>query len=159
MVSRLAREFDIRPMEPIHKPAIVEIARSLTQFFPEDVVELISGSLNKKPVLVGLLGEEVIGFLVYTPRDSQTAEIIWMGVKEEYHGLGLGSLMLDTLEKTLAEQGIRKLVASTLSYTVKYKPFEKVRTFYYNRGFASLGIQNNYYDDGIDRLILVKDLY
>jgi hypothetical protein len=33
-----------------------------------------------------------------------------------------------------------------------------VRTFYYNRGFASLGIQNNYYDDGIDRLILVKNL-
>ena len=100
----------------------------------------------------------VIGFLVYTPRDSQTAEIIWMGVKEEYHGFGLGSLLLDTLEKALEEQGIRKLVASTLSYTVKYKPFEKVRTFYYNRGFASLGIQNNYYEDGMDRLILVKSL-
>jgi ribosomal protein S18 acetylase RimI-like enzyme len=145
-------------MEPIHKPAIVEIARSLTQFFPEDVVELISGSLNKKPVIVGMLGSEVVGFLVYTTRDSQTAEIIWMGVKEEYHGLGLGSHMLDMLEKTLTEQGIRKLVASTLSYTVKYKPFEKVRTFYYNRGFDSLGIQSNYYDDGMDRLILVKDL-
>jgi ribosomal protein S18 acetylase RimI-like enzyme len=159
MNPRQTREFGIRPMEPVHKPAIVEIARSLTQFFPEDVVNLISDSLNKKPVLVGLLGNEVIGFLVYTPRDSQTAEIIWMGVKEDYHGFGLGSLLLDTLEEKLEEDGIRKLVASTLSYTVKYKPFEKVRTFYYNRGFASLGIQNNYYDDGMDRLILVKNLY
>ena len=82
-----------------------------------------------------------------------------MGVSEDYHGLGLGSLMLDTLEEKLEKEGVRKLVASTLSYTVKYKPFEKVRTFYYNRGFSSLGIQNNYYDDGMDRLILVKELY
>ncbi len=158
MIPRPTRELGIRSMEPVDRPVVVEIARSLTQFFPEDVVELISDSLNKKPVLVGVLGEDVIGFLVYTPRDSQTAEIIWMGVKEDYHGLGLGSLLLDTLEERLEEEGIRKLVASTLSYTVKYKPFEKVRTFYYNRGFASLGIQNNYYDDGIDRLILVKNL-
>jgi ribosomal protein S18 acetylase RimI-like enzyme len=101
----------------------------------------------------------VVGFLVYAVRDSQTAEIVWMGVKEDYHGLGLGSMMLDTLEKTVERDGIKKLVASTLSYTVDYKPYEKVRTFYYHRGFSSLGIQTNYYEDGLDRLLLVKNLY
>lgn len=158
MPSRPVKSFQIGEMEAGHKPAILELARSLTQFFPEDVVELISSSLNSKSVLVGLLGNDVIAFLVYTTRDAQTAEIVWMGVNEEYHGLGLGSQMLDSLEEKLEEQGIRKLIASTLSYTVDYKPFEKVRTFYYNRGFTSLGIQNNYYDDGMDRLILVKSL-
>jgi len=141
------------------KPAIVELARSLTQFFPQDVVDLISSSLNNRPVIVGVLDQTLVGFLVYAMRDSQTAEIVWMGVHEDYHGLGLGSLMLDTLEQQLENDGIRKLVASTLAYTVEYKPFEKVRTFYYNRGFTSLGIQNNYYDDGMDRLILVKEIY
>ncbi len=145
-------------MEAADKPAIVELARSLTQFFPEDVVELISSSLNNRPVFVGILDNKVAGFIVYALRDSQTAEIVWMGVHEDFHGLGLGSLLLDTLEQKLENDGIRKLVASTLSYTVKYKPFEKVRTFYYNRGFTSLGIQNNYYDDGMDRLILAKDI-
>jgi len=135
------------------------LARSLTQFFPEDVVGLIDTSLDKNDVLAGLMGDDVVAFLVYTKRDAQTAEIVWMGVKEDFHGLGLGSVILDNLEATLEEEGIRKLVASTLSYTVDYKPFEKVRTFYYNRGFQSLGIQNNYYDDGMDRLILVKDIY
>ncbi|MDH3217369.1 MAG: GNAT family N-acetyltransferase [Candidatus Krumholzibacteria bacterium] len=158
MRPRPPQAFHIRAMEPDDKPAILALARSLTQFFPEDVIELISQSLNTRPVLLGDLGKEVVGFLVYAVRDSHTAEIVWMGVKEEYHGLGLGSLMLDTLEKTLADQGIQKLVASTLSYTVKYKPFEKVRTFYYHRGFTSMGIQNNYYEDGMDRLILVKNL-
>jgi hypothetical protein len=75
MIPRPAREFGIRPMEPVDRPAIVEIARSLTQFFPEDVVDLISDSLNKKPVLVGVLGEEVIGFQGYassSPPPSHT---------------------------------------------------------------------------------------
>ena len=159
MLPKPSKEFHIREMDTADKAVIVHLARSLTQFFPQDVVELISESLNNRPVLVGELGEELVGFLVYAHRDSQTAEIIWMGVGEDYHGLGLGSLMLDTLEEKLEKEGVRKLVASTLSYTVKYKPFEKVRTFYYNRGFSSLGIQNNYYDDGMDRLILVKELY
>lgn len=145
-------------MKAADKPAIIELAKSLTEFFPEDVVELIAGTLSNRPVLVGMVGKEVIGFLIYVLRDARTAEIVWMGVNEDYHGLGLGSLMLDTLERTMEKAGINKLIASTLSYTVKYKPFEKVRTFYYHRGFTSLGIQNNYYDDGFDRLILVKNI-
>ena len=159
MAIRPAQRFRIRPMEPGDQLGILELARSLTQYFPEDVIDLIEASLKKRPVLIGELGEEIIGFLVYAVRDSQTSEIIWMGVKEEYHGLGLGSLMLDTLEKNLEDDGIKKLIVSTLSYTVQYKPFEKVRSFYYHRGFTSLGIQHNYYQDGVDRLILIKSLY
>ena len=157
-MSTPSPSFTVRPSKPEDKTAIITLAKSLTQFFPEDVVDLIDASISKYKVLTGVMGSEIVGFLVYTIRDSNTAEIVWMGVQEEYHGLGLGSLMLDTLEEQLEEEGIRKLVASTLSYTVKYKPFEKVRTFYYHRGFTSLGIQNNYYDDGMDRLILVKEL-
>ena len=145
-------------MEDDDKYAVIELAKSLTKFFPEDVVELIAASLNKRPVLIGVAGKEVIGFLIFALRDSRTAEIVWMGVNEDYHGLGLGSLMLDTLERKMEQAGVTKLIASTLSYTVKYKPFEKVRTFYYHRGFTSMGIQNNYYEDGMDRLILVKNL-
>jgi ribosomal protein S18 acetylase RimI-like enzyme len=145
-------------MEAVDKTAIVSLARSLTEFFPQDIVQLIGESLETRPVLVGVMGKDVVGFLVYVIRDSQSAEIIWMGVAEDYHGLGLGSLLLDTLEAHLEKRRVRKLIASTLSYTTEYKPFEKVRTFYYHRGFSSLGVQQNYYEDGFDRLILVKNL-
>ena len=154
-----SEEFSVRPMEPVDKPVVLELARSLTEFFPQDVIELIDVSLDKRPTIVGELGDETVGFLVYAVRDSQTAEIVWLGIKEEYHGLGLGTHLLEALENSLEEQGVKKLIASTLSYTVPYKPYEKVRTFYYHRGFQSIGIQNNYYDDGLDRLILVKNLY
>jgi ribosomal protein S18 acetylase RimI-like enzyme len=159
MPSHPSQPFFVRDMQPGDRAAVLALARSLTEFFPQDLVDLIGTSLAKDPSLVGLVGDEIVGFLVYAVRDSQTAEIIWMGVKEEYHGLGLGTLLLDTLENNLEKRDIKKLIASTLAYTVKYKPFEKVRTFYYHRGFSSLGIQSNYYDDGLDRLILVKTLY
>ena len=158
MSAKPSKPFQIREMEDGDKHAVIELAKSLTKFFPEDVVELIAASLNKRPVLIGVVGKEVIGFLIFALRDSKTAEIVWMGVNEDYHGLGLGSLMLDTLERRMEQAGVTKLIASTLSYTVKYKPFEKVRTFYYHRGFTSMGIQNNYYEDGMDRLILVKNI-
>ena len=158
MSAKPSQPFQIREMQDGDKHAVIELAKSLTKFFPEDVVELIAASLNKRPVLIGVVGKEVIGFLIFALRDSKTAEIVWMGVNEDYHGLGLGSLMLDTLERRMEQAGVTKLIASTLSYTVKYKPFEKVRTFYYHRGFTSMGIQNNYYEDGMDRLILVKNL-
>ena len=79
-----------------------------------------------------------------------------MGIKEEYHGLGLGGMLLEALEQLLERKAVTTLIASTLSYTVKYKPFEKVRAFYYQKGFKSLGIQNDYYDDGVDRLVLLN---
>jgi ribosomal protein S18 acetylase RimI-like enzyme len=158
MTTQPSQPFHIRSMQPSDKLAIIDLSRSLTSFFPDDLIPIISAGLDKEPVLVGELGADIVGFLVYTVRDPQTAEIIWFGVKEEYHGLGLGSMLLETLERLLERKNMRKLVASTLSYTVNYKPFEKVRTFYYHRGFKSLGIQNNYYEDGVDRLILLKNL-
>ena len=153
-----SRSFRCRETVPEDHPTVIQLARSLTQFFPQDVISLIEAAVAKNPSIVGEMGDEKIGFLVYTIRDSRTAEIVWMGIKEDYHGLGLGSSMLEELETMLEEQGIRKLVASTLSYTTDYKPYEKVRTFYYTRGFSSIGIQHNYYDDGLDRLLLVKKL-
>ncbi len=145
-------------MTPNDQDSVVALARSLAEFFPEDVIPMIESSMSKHPALVGLLGDEIVGFLIYASRESQTSEIMWMGIKEDFHGLGLGSMMLETLERLLERKGINKLIASTLAYTVKYKPFEKVRAFYYHRGFRSLGIQQNYYDDGVDRLILVKKI-
>lgn len=143
-------------MQPLDRLTILELAGALTKFFPEDVLPMIDAGLEKHSTLVGLLDDEMVGFLIYMVRDSQTAEILWMGIKEEYHGLGLGGMMLETLEQLLGRKGVTRLIASTLSYTVEYKPFEKVRAFYYQKGFKSLGIQNDYYEDGVDRLVLLK---
>ena len=158
MFEQPTHPFVVRQIEPGEEPLVLALAKSLPEFFPDDFVELIGLSLQDNVVLIGELDNKAVGFIVYTKRDAQTAEIIWIGVKSEYHGLGLGTLMLDTLERKLDEEGFKKLIASTLSYTVKYKPYEKVRTFFYHRGFTSLGIQNNYYQDGLDRLLLVKHL-
>lgn len=131
---------------------------TLADFFPSDFLRLIDRDLERHATLVGVLGDSIVGFIIWTYRDPQTAEILWFGIKEEYQGLGLGTMMLQALEKEVDGKNVTRLVASTLSYTVDYKPYERVRAFYYNRGFKSLGIQQNYYYEGIDRLILLKTL-
>jgi ribosomal protein S18 acetylase RimI-like enzyme len=156
--SHPASPFRIRSATAGDKSAILALAKSLSEFFPEDVIRLIDESLSKHPCFAGLLDDEIVGFLVWAHRDSETAEILWMGIRDEYHGLGLGTMMLESLEQVLQKKGVTKLLASTLSYTVDYKPYEKVRAFYYNRGFKSLGIQQDYYTEGGDRLILLKRL-
>ncbi len=150
--------FLIRPSEKKDIPAILALAKTLNKFFPKNSLGILEALLKTQPTVVGEQGGDPIGFLVYTLRDKETAEILWMGVREEFHGLGLGTNLLETLEPMLAEQGIRKLYTSTLSYTVPYEPYEKVRTFYYRRGFKSIGTEHNFYQEGIDRLILFKNL-
>ncbi len=150
--------FVIKELQPEEIPKVIAVLESLRQFFPEETIPMIEFSLKEHLSLAGCLDDDVVSFLVYELRDKKTAEIMWMGVKEEYHGLGLGSMMLEHLEHMLKRRQVSQLVTSTLSYTVPYKPFEKVRTFFYHRGFKALGIQSNYYEEGVDRLILVKQI-
>ena len=158
MESHPAHPFHVRSAVPTDAAGIVELAMTLSEFFPADSTRVIEKDLAKHRALVGLLGDEIVGFLIWMNRDPQTAEILWFGIKQEYHGLGLGTVMLQSLEREVGQKNVTRLVASTLSYTVEYKPYEKVRAFYYNRGFKSLGIQQDYYQEGLDRLILVKSL-
>lgn len=150
--------FHIRPMRKGEITDVLHLAASLEKFFPKNSLTILEALLKSQPTVVGTSGDNIIGFLIYTLRDRETAEILWMGVHEDYHGFGLGTLLLETLENTLDEKGIKKLLTSTLSYTASYKPYEKVRTFYYHRGFRSIGMERNYYELGLDRLILFKDL-
>ena len=148
----------MRPMEAGDRTAVLALASSLTDFFPHEVMGLIEVSLDEHPVLVGTLGKEIVGFVSFAVRERSTAEILWMGVNEDYHGLGLGTVLFDAMERALQGQGVKKIVVSTLSYTVEYKPWEKVRSFFYHRGFRSLGIEANHYGEGVDRLILTKNI-
>lgn len=158
MESHPPQPFQLRPAVPADAPGILELAMALSEFFPADFIRVIDKDLGKQPALVGLLGGDIVGFIIWMYRDTQTAEILWIGIKEQYHGLGLGTMMLQSLEQEVKKKDVTRLVASTLSYTVDYKPYEKVRAFYYNRGFKSLGIQQDYYLEGLDRLVLLKTL-
>jgi ribosomal protein S18 acetylase RimI-like enzyme len=158
MSSQPSHPFVIKDLRRGDIPRVVSLLASLKEFFPEDAIAMVEFSLREHEAIVGTLDDEIVSFLAYAFRDKNTAEILWMGVKEEYHGLGLGTMMLENLEQILERKGIKQIVTSTLSYTVGYKPFDKVRAFFYHRGFKALGIQANYYQEGADRLVLIKQI-
>ncbi len=153
-----SKPFIIKPLEGKDISRVVDLSTKLEEFFPQDALTMIEFSLKEHKAFVGLLDDELVSFLIYEVRDKSTAEILWMGVKKDYHGLGLGTMMLENLEQKLKRDNISNLITTTLSYTVRYKPYEKVRTFFYNRGFKAHGIQNDYYEEGVDRLLLIKEL-
>ncbi|MBI2547620.1 MAG: GNAT family N-acetyltransferase [Candidatus Aenigmarchaeota archaeon] len=101
--------------------------------------------------------ERVIGFLLYR-KWKYTAVITWMGVLPEYQNKGIGKSLLKTLENELRKHGISELRVSTLAPTVKYKPYEKTRRFYFKNGFQKYRIDKKFYPDGSDRLVLLKDI-
>ena len=77
MEAHPPKPFRIRPMKTSESGAVHNLARSLSVFFPEDLIKVIDESVKKHPCLLGLLGDEIVGFLVWTLRDADTAEILW----------------------------------------------------------------------------------
>jgi ribosomal protein S18 acetylase RimI-like enzyme len=157
--SAVPDTFNVTPMDGMHIPAVLALTSNLQEYFPDEAMPMIEFSLKEHKAIIGSLNNDIVAFLVYEfHRNKETVEILWMGVKKDYHGLGLGTSMLEELERIIEQKGISKIVTSTLSYTVDYKPFEKVRSFFYRRGFKEIGIQDDYYEEGVDRLILFKKL-
>ena len=90
------------------------------------------------------------GFIVYRTVADE-AEIITIGVNPEMRRNGIASAMIGIIEKTIKNQGIKKIfleVAST--NTPAQKLYEKL-------GFETVGLRPKYYD-GVDAILMEKEL-
>ena len=90
------------------------------------------------------------GFIVYRIAVDE-AEIITIGVNPKMRRQGIASAMVGIIEKTLLNQGVKKIfleVASTNTSALK---------LYENRGFKTVGLRPKYYD-GVDAILMSKDI-
>ena len=90
------------------------------------------------------------GFIVYRIAVDE-AEIITIGVNPELRRQGIASAMLGIIEKTVKNQGVKKIFFEVSSNNI---PAQKL---YENYGYKSIGIRPKYYD-GIDAILMSKDL-
>jgi len=97
------------------------------------------------------------GFALYK-KWKQVAWLRWIGVLPADQKKGAGSLLFSAMESDVKRRGAKLVRASTLSHTVKYKPYELSRKFYFKLGFAEERIDKNFYPKGSDRLLLVKKI-
>ena len=90
------------------------------------------------------------GFIVYRIVVDE-AEIITIGVNPEMRRGGIASAMICIIEKTLKNQGVKKIFLEVASNNVAGQ------NLYKNNGFLPVGIRPKYYD-GVDAILMSKDI-
>lgn len=90
------------------------------------------------------------GFIVYRIVVDE-AEIITIGVNPDFRRNGIASAMIGIIEKTIKNQGVKKLF---LEVALNNIPAQKL---YENCGFLTVGLRPKYYD-GVDAILMSKDL-
>ena len=90
------------------------------------------------------------GFIVYRIAVDE-AEIITIGVSPEMRRQGIASAMIGIIEKTLLNQGVKKIF---LEVAATNTPAQKL---YENCGFKTVGLRPKYYD-GVDAILMSKDI-
>ena len=90
------------------------------------------------------------GFIVYRTVADE-AEIITIGVNPEMRRNGIASAMIGIIEKTIKNQGVKKIFLEVSANNI---PAQKL---YENLGFLVVGNRPKYYD-GIDAILMSKNL-
>lgn len=101
-------------------------------------------------------GDDLVGYACWgpTPGTEGTYDLYWIAVDGGRQGSGIGSLMLDHVERTLRAEGCRLIVVETSS-RADYAP---TRAFYERRGYARAATLPGYYAPGDNLVIYLKEL-
>lgn len=75
------------------------------------------------------------------------ANIYWLGVKEDYHGIGIGSSLVNEAEKYCRGKGCDSITVETLSQKAADKNYLKTYQFYEKLDFQPLFELNTYGPD------------
>jgi ribosomal protein S18 acetylase RimI-like enzyme len=87
-----------------------------------------------------------------TPGTSGTFDLYWIAVDPAHHGAGVGTRLLEEMERQLAERRARLFVVETSSRD----DYAGTRRFYHRRGYAVSARIADFYGPGDDRVIFTK---
>jgi ribosomal protein S18 acetylase RimI-like enzyme len=122
--------------------------------FPPSSV-LVPHSLSDYLFLGAFTPEEVlVGYACWgpTPATDRTWDLYWIAVDTSLQGAGIGTILLEEVERRLVGQHARMLIAETSSRS-DYAP---TRGFYQRRGYIEAARLRDFYAPGDDRIIFVK---
>lgn len=149
----------LREMTPQDHDAVFALARTLSAWWqPIDQMTLAMDVREH----IGMVAEnetgDLVGFLTYRLDKPAVAELTWLGVRSDLRSHGIGSQMLDWLEKRMAQLGIEGIELSTVPPDHE-ETFVPTYTFYKRRGYRIVRRENHFYAFGRPRVLLRKDLF
>lgn len=124
----------IREGTAIDHSTVIQIAKSLDDWFNEDGIRYIKQDLAFEKLIIVEAGQGPIGFLSYFLYEG-IGYLGWIGVYEQHHGTGAGELLFIEFERIMKEHEINTLQVKTLGESVDYPPYNRSRNFYKKMGF------------------------
>ncbi len=153
----------IRLAKPDDTDSIMSLADAIGLFEGEELEVLgdmlsgyFDGSLGEGHSWIVCDDDGVVGVGYFAPEQYAYGvyNLYFIAVHPKYQGKGNGSLMLNYVEKTLAEKGQRLLLVETSGLP----NFELTRKFYCKQGYEEEARIREFYKPGDDKIIFRKAL-
>ena len=115
-----------------------EILTDLPEWFglPESTEEYINES-EDKPCIASFVDDEAVGFVVLNETSVDCAEIFVMGIKKEYHRMGIGKMLNEEYESIAKKLGYTYSQVKTVEKG-HYEEYDITNSFYKAMGYKEL---------------------
>lgn len=165
-LSSNPRDWNFRyVLKPGEDLIIREITASVGVFHPDEIdiaQELATESIQKGPDKSGYhfaiceYKSRPIGYTCYgeIPCTKDRYDLYWIVVLHELRGVRIGQKLMQVTEGKVKESGGKKIYIETSSRD----PYLGTRKFYEKCGYMIEAIFKDFYDDGDDKWVFVKNL-
>ena len=124
-----------------------------------ELIDIVLGDENQNDYKIQCMvddEDQAVGYVCYgpIPMTQGTFDLYWISVDPNFQGKGVGSRLLDFLEKKVREEGGRMILADTSTIP----QYEKTKGFYIRSGFQEVARIPDYYYPGNDRITFCKRL-
>jgi D-alanine-D-alanine ligase len=149
----------LRSLSAADRPRIEEITRAVERFRDDEIavaLEVFDAAAQRSPdytVLGAELDSRLVGWICWgpTPCTLGTYDLYWMAVDPELQGSGIGTALLDEMERRLA--GLARLI---IIETAGRPDYAATRAFYQARGYRPVATIPDFYAPGDDQVVFVK---
>jgi D-alanine-D-alanine ligase len=150
----------LRHLTAADRGRIEEITRAVGRFRDDEIVvalEVFDAAVRPIPDSYQVLGAELefrlVGWICWgaTPCTLGTYDLYWMAVDPEMQGAGIGTALLQEMERRL--KGVARLIVID---TAGRPDYSATRAFYQARGYSPVATVPDFYAPGDDQVVFVK---
>ena len=158
-MTRAAVDSRVRGITAADRIGVESITRAVGLFRDDEIpvaMEVFDAAVAGSPdyTAVGVEADgRLAGWICWgpTPCTLATWDLYWMAVDPALHGFGLGTALVDEMERRL--EGRARLVVVETAGRADYAP---TRAFYEARGYRAVGLIPDFYAPGDDQVTFVK---